>query len=327
MTNARENILRVFRHEKVTKFPRSTDTAFMMFPGEWGGPWGKGDDTQTDWYGVHWTPVPNMGQMVTETGTYLLTDLENWREQIKIPFDELEKYDWAADAERQTANWDRVNQMGMIINLEGHFERLHSLMGFEEALMAFYLNPDELDAFFAELTEYKIRCFNIIKEYYNPDGIVYHDDWGTNKSMFFSSEHWRKHIKEPFRRIVDECHRLGMYFELHSCGHIMEVLDDVVNDIGIDSIQTLQYPQNDIKVVKDLYGEKLVTRGGYDGQKIIAPGVPEDEIRKTIRYSLETLGPEGHHIPYVYVIGTDFQRPMEILEEEILKCETELYGV
>ncbi len=296
----------------------------MMFPGEWGGPWAKGDDKQTDWFGVHWTPVPNMGQMVTETGDYMIKDLEKWREQVKIPFEEIESYDFGADAARQTANWDKENQMGFVILLEGHFERLHSLMGFQEALMAFHLNPDEMCEFYEELTEYKIRCLRKIKEYYKADGVVYHDDWGTQRSMFFSPDQWRQYIKPYFKALVNECHELGMYFELHSCGHILPILGDAV-EIGIDSIQTLQYPQNDIAVVKELYGDKLVTRGGYDGQKIIAPGTTDAEIRETVRYSLETLAPGGFHIPYVYVIGTAFDHPMTVMEEEVSKFEKKIF--
>jgi uroporphyrinogen decarboxylase len=115
-----------------------------------------------------------------------------------------------------------------------------------------------------------------------------------------------------------------MYFELHSCGHIMPVLGDAV-ELGIDSIQTLQYPTNDIAEVKRLYGDKIVTRGGYDGQKIITPGVSDDEIRETVRYSLRTLAPGGFHIPYVYVIGNEFQHPMAIMEDEVSAYERELW--
>jgi uroporphyrinogen decarboxylase len=296
----------------------------MMFPGEWGGPWAKGEDKQTDWFGVHWTPVPAMGQMTTETDGHVIRGLGDWRREAKIPFDELASYDWAADAARQTANWDRETQMGAIILLEGHFERLHSLMGFQEALMAFYESPDAMLDFYEELTEYKLECLRKIKKYYEPDVVIYHDDWGTQKSTFFDPAHWRRFIKPSFKKIVEECHSLGMYFELHSCGHIMPMLGEAV-EIGIDSIQTLQYPQNDIAEVKRLYGTRLVTRGGYDGQKIIAPGAGDDEIRETVRHSLRTLAPGGFHIPYVYVIGTGAEHPMAVMEEEVASYEKELF--
>jgi hypothetical protein len=325
MLNGRENLLRVFRREKYERFARNGDTCFMMFPGEWGGPWAKGDDRQTDWFGVHWTPVPATGQMVTETGEHVIEDIDDWRSEDVIPFGELDSFDWASDAARQLKNWNKNEQMGAVILLEGHFERLHSLMGFEEALMAFYLSPDAMLDFYGELTRYKLACLRKIKQFYDPDIVVYHDDWGTQRNMFFDPKQWRHFIKPFLKDVIDECHRLGMYFELHSCGHIMPVLGDAV-ELGVDSIQTLQYPPNDIAEVKRLYGDKLVTRGGYDGQKIIAPGVSDDEIRETVRYSLRTLAPGGFHIPYIYVIGTGFEHPMAVMEEEVSAYERELFG-
>ena len=325
MLNGRENALRVFRREPHERFPRGADTHFMMFPGEWGGPWAHGNDKQTDWFGVHWTPVPNMGQMVTETGIYRINDLEAWHNEVTIPFATLEAYDFGADAARQAATWNRETQMGAVILIEGHFERLHSLMGFEEALVAFYTAPDAMHDFFAKLTEYKIECLRKIKEHYDPDVVVYHDDWGTQRSTFFDPAQWREFIKPYFAEVVAECHRLGMFFELHSCGHIMPMLGECV-ELGIDAIQTLQYPQNNIAEVKRLYGDRLVTRGGYDGQLIIAPNATDDEIRETVRYSLHTLAPQGYHIPYVYVIGTGFEHPMALMEDEIAAYEIEHFN-
>lgn len=320
MLSGRDNILRVYRREPHERFPRGGDMHSMMFPGEWGGPWAKGDDKQTDWFGVHWTPVPNMGQMVTESGEYVVNDLGNWRNEVKIPFEELDSYDFAADAERQAAGWDRENQAGAVILLEGHFERLHSLMGFEEALVAFYTDPEAVCDFFEELTAYKLECLRKIKKYYNPDIVIYHDDWGTQRSTFFDPVQWRFFIRPHVEEIINECHKLGMFFELHSCGHILPMLGDMI-EAGIDSVQTLQYPQNDIAEVKRLYGKKLVTHGGYDGQLIIAPGTTDDEIRETVRYSLKTLAPDGFHIPYVYVIGTGFEHAMEVMEQEVAAFE------
>jgi uroporphyrinogen decarboxylase len=324
LMNGREKALRDFRHEKYERFPRSRDLHSTVFPGDWSGPWSKDADKRTDWFGVHWTPVPAMGQMVTETGDHIIKDLENWRNEAVIPYRELENYDWAAGAGQQMAAWDRDNQMSAVVVLSGLFERLHSLMGFEEALMAFYLNPEEMRSFYEELSEYKILCLRKIKEYYKPDIVIYHDDWGTQLNTFFDPEQWRQYIKPYTKKIIDECHRLGMYFEMHSCGHIFPLLGDLV-EMGIDSIQTLQYPQNDIKAVKELYGDRLVTRGGYDGQKILVTGVSDDEIRKTVRYSIETLAPGGFHIPYVFFFGSGFEHAMAIMEETVAEFEKEFF--
>ena len=317
--NGRENLLAVFRHEKPQRLPRFEDTAFMSFPGDWS------DTTEPgyDLWGVRWIPQPLAGQMVDEKTPPLISDITQWRSQVKIP-DPYSAYDWEEVAKTRSAHWNRETQVGTLIFLEGHFERMHSLMGFEDALCAFYDEYAEnaIRDLFSEITAYKFKCLDLAKKYFNPDVIVYHDDWGTDRSMFFSPDIWRKFIKDEFKKVVDETHRLGMRFELHSCGHIQEVIGECV-DIGIDSIQTLQYPQNDIEYVKKNWGDRLVTRGGYDGQKILRKDVSDEEKCKTILYSLHVLAPGGNHIPYYYSFGENPEHAMEVFNSVVDEYEKE----
>ncbi len=317
--NGRENLLGVFHHEKPKRLPRGYDTAFMMFPGDW-------SDTSEpgyDLWGVRWIPQPFTGQMVDEKTPPLISDITKWREQVKIPDPET-AYDWEKVARERSAHWNKETQVGTLIMLEGHFERMHSLTGFEDALCYFY-DEDAKDAvldLFAEITKYKIKCLQIAKKYFNPDVIVYHDDWGTGRSMFFNPQIWHDFIKDEFKKIVDATHELGMLFELHSCGHIQEVIGDCV-DIGINSIQTLQYPQNDIEYVKKNFGDRLVTRGGYDGLTILRKDVPDEKKRETILYSLSVLAPGGNHIPYFYAFGENPDHAIEVFNAVVDEYEKE----
>lgn len=318
MLNGRNNALKVFRHEMPERFPRNEDFHNMFFPLE------RASDPEggEDGFGVHWTVMPNAGQTVHYLDGPPLTDVSLWREQVRWP--DLDHFDWAADAARQTAAWDREAQMGMMVLFNGHFERLHALMGFEDALLAFYDDPDAVHELFTAMTQYKLRCLRIAKEYYDPDIIVFHDDWGANTNMFFSPDLWQEFIAPQLRQVIDETHRLGMLFEMHSCGHVHEVVGDLV-DMGIDSIQPLQYPQNDIRMVKANWGDRLVIRGGSDGQTVLSPESSEADIRAAARESLEVLAPNGNHIPYVFAFGSDPQRPMAVFNDEVSRFEQEFF--
>lgn len=319
--NGRENLLAIFRHEKPKRLPRPADTCTMRFPGDQS----TTDEAGNDWWGVRWVPVPYAGQMIDEKQKPILSDLTKWREQIQVP-DPYVMCDWERVSRAGSAHWNRGEQMGTLILLEGHFERMHSLMGFEDALCAFYDEDaqESIKELFAAITDYKFKCLDIAKHYYNPDVIIYHDDWGTNRSMFFNPEIWHTYIKPEFKKIVDETHRLGMRFELHSCGHIQEVIGPLVEEIGIDSIQTLQYPQNDIRMIKKNWGDRLVTRGGYDGQLILRDDVTDDEIRAAVRESISVLAPGGNHIPYFYsLLGKDTSHAVEVFYDEVDRYEKE----
>lgn len=96
-----------------------------------------------------------------------------------------------------------------------------------------------------------------------------------------------------------------------------------MDECKIDSIQTLQYPANDIRMVKANYGDRLVIRGGYDGQTALRGDVPEEKIRAVLRESLEILAPGGNHIPFFYPFGEFAGRGLKIFAEEIDKYEAE----
>ena len=320
--NGRENLLKVFNHEMPEYLPRMQDTAFMMFPFDWS----SSMEPEFDAWGVRWIPVPLSGQMVDEKTPPVIKEMSHWRDYLKVPDPYELCDDWEAMGKARSAHWNRETQMGALVMLEGHFERMHSLYGFENSLMSLYDEDDEgaVRDLFTEITNYKIKCLEIAKKYFDPDIIVYHDDWGHSRNMFFAPEVWRSMIKPYFKIVVEKCHELGMKFELHSCGHIQEVVEECA-EIGIDSIQTLMYPQNDIRYVKKVIGDKVVIRGGYDGQNILRPDVSDEAKRATILDSLSVLAPGGNHIPYYYSFGKDPEHSLKVFADTVAEYEAK-YG-
>ena len=147
--------------------------------------------------------------------------------------------------------------------LVGPFERLHALMGFENALIAMMEEPEEVAAFFDALMVHKCRLIDKLCDHYRPDVINFHDDWGTQLAMFFRPELWRRLVKPQLERAVDACHRKGLFFEMHSCGKIEAVVPELV-DIGADSFQGMSL--NNVSALKAQTGKKLsyltCARGG-----------------------------------------------------------------
>lgn len=309
--NRRENALRVYRHEQPEYLPREDDYYKMVFPGDRTSAPSEGPD----WFGVKWKRVPGMGQVVDHHAPSIMNDITLWREQVKFP--DLESVDLAAVANAQLVGLDRENQASTVVICSGHFERLHHLMNFEDALIAFYEEPESLHEFFDAITEYKLKCVEYTKKYFAPDILIFHDDWGTNLNMFFSPELWREFIKPGLKRVIDRTHELGMFFEMHSCGHIMPVMGDLVDDLKVDAIQHFQYPANDIRATKKNWGDRLVVHGGFDAQLMCRPGVTEEEVRRATRETLEVLAPGGNFVPGAPIVGENAAEINRIFEDEI----------
>ena len=285
----RENMLAVYRHEVPEYVPN-----FFKDLDIWDS-YGEryfGAGTGRDWFGVSWTYVPEMHSQTETIGQEQLKSLEDWRRYVHLP--ELDSYNWQGIASEATKNWNRSERASFCMLLNGPFERMMSLMGFENAIFAFMDTPDEVHELFEAITEYKCRYLEILKTYFNFDIIAFHDDWGNNKNMFFSPDMWREFIKPYIQKVIDKTHELGMFFEMHSCGFIRPIVGDLV-EMGVDAIDPLQYC-NDVPALKALYGGKVVFNGGFNSQEVLErPGASEEEIRAEVRRCIDTLAPGGNY--------------------------------
>ena len=312
----RENALLAYRHQPHPSVPNFfTDFDIWDSFGErYFGP-GEGKD----WFGVSWTYLPEMHSQTETPGQELLEDLEHWRERVRFP--NLEEYDWASIAAQATAGWDRENRVSFCMLLNGPFERMMSLMGFENAMYAFYDTPEEVHDFFAAITDYKCRYLEILKEYFRFDVIAFHDDWGDNHNAFFPMDMWRTFLKPCIRRVIDKTHELDMICEMHSCGYIRPFVPELV-EMGADAIDPLQYCNGPEELQRE-YGDRLFFNGGFRTQDVLErPGATEEEIRAEVRRNLDALAPGGAFGTMAPIID---RRVAAIMADEIASYGADYY--
>ena len=296
----REQLLQVYAHKNIGYVPNFfTDFDFlkpetMNERAEAGG---------KDWFGVEWEFVPLVLAAMVKPNTKVLTDITKWREQV--PFPNLDVIDWEAAAARETAGWDRENKISYLMLINGMFERTHALMGFEDAFVAMYEEPEEYQALVDAITDYKIKLIEIMGKYYKPDVLCFHDDYGANDRMLMSPDLWRQFFKEPLRRVIEATHKAGIIYEHHSCGYIEPIFDELV-ELGIDAIDPLQIT-NPIRELKDKYQDRLTFVGGYDTQNVYdRPGVTEEEIRRETQRTMDLLAPGGSFAAFPLTVTFDF---------------------
>ncbi|MCI8280772.1 MAG: hypothetical protein HFI76_03515 [Lachnospiraceae bacterium] len=312
----RENMLRAYHHEQ----PQYVPNGFLDF--DIMDSFGEryfGEGTGDDWFGVNWTYTPELHSQTETPGQELLKDLEGWQEKISMP--DLDSYDWEQIAQEITAGWDREHKVSLCMLLNGPFERMMSLMGFENAMCAFYETPDEVKELFEAITEHKCRYIRILKKYFQLDIVAFHDDWGNNQNMFFSMDMWREFIKPCIQRVIDAVHEEGMIFEMHSCGYIKPTIPELV-EMGIDSIQPLQYC-NQVEEIKERFGDQILLSGGFRTQDVLEkPGASEAEIRGEVRRTLNKLAKDGGYCALAPIID---DKVREIVIDEVSKYGKEFY--
>lgn len=297
----RENVLKAYRHEVPWFIPSISDVDRCIPSVLEEGPTCPGKSQ--DGWGTWWLLLDGQpGPMPDETAPVVVEDITEWREVVHFP--DVEKYDWAKAAAEDTAGWDRENRISTCIIVNGMWERFDALCGFEDALCNLIAEPEASYELMSALADHKITYIKKIAEYYKPDKIQMHDDYGTEKAMFFSPELWRKIFKPNLKKIVDACHELGMLYEHHSCGYIVPILDDFV-EIGVDAWNPVQNPNQPLELIKKYKG-KLTFVGAFNDRLFINPAATDEEKKASILETVQTFGEAGSWLPQP-AMGDDYR--------------------
>jgi uroporphyrinogen-III decarboxylase len=312
---ARENLLRVFKGEKPSWIPVWLVDNQYCWPDIYveHAPF-EGDGY--DWWGQHWTYVKQVDGGMPTPGYRVISDITKWKEEVRRP--NFKGIPWEADAAIQTARYD-PDKAHVFHVTEGNFERLHEMMPMDETMIAMYEEPELVKDFFAMMQQYKIDLIDIVFEKYAPiDYIIYGDDWGTQRSGFFSNEMFREFIMPYTKPIWDFAHSKGKFVELHSCGLTQQYINEFV-EMGLDAWSP--QPINDFDMLTRDYGEKIAITVPIDGI-----GVTKDpkEARELVRKWVDKFAPRGK-----LVAGAIFNPDQEVTKaalEELYNYSSEFYA-
>ncbi|NPV53026.1 MAG: hypothetical protein HPY71_05835 [Firmicutes bacterium] len=160
----------------------------------------------------------------------------------------------------------------------GPFERMHILRGMENLFADLYFDRANVLKLGEALVDFYCE---IIRNFANAgvDGIFFSDDWGTQNALMIDPNLWRQIFKPWYSRMIDEAHKYSLHAALHSCGHIEEIIPDLI-DVGLDILHPVQPHANDIERVARDFGGKICFFGGIDVQQLMY-GSP-DQVRSEV---------------------------------------------
>lgn len=224
-----------------------------------------------DAFGSVWIPDESCPELPAfpEPGNIILKDIADWRD-LKWP--NPSEWDWdKAAEEHKVLDPDRPNAVFLYSTL---FERMITLMGFENAAMALLLDPDNCHDFIDRLQEYNLDLIEHVHKYLNCDIIIMSDDWGSQMAPFFSIGVAEEFFAPHVQALTKRTHELGMRFMHHCCGNSSAFVPLMIDE-GVDWWQyNYEAVQNDIEEVMKKYGDKILF-DGYPG--FVMPLSDDDE--------------------------------------------------
>jgi len=302
--NLRENVLAVYNHRKPETTPVLLESVQLV------GLWAanecglRGEEVRPgvnlDSFGCEWDQTH--GQPVPYPGNYVLDDICNWRETVVFP--DIENWDWdaLAAAELGQAGYNRDEKALTFFSEMGCFDRLSTVMGFQNMLIAMAMEPDACSDFFGAVADYKIKLIDIVYDAYHPDIFNHNEDIAKADGLMISPDMYRKLIKPHHARIIKAIRDRGMIAEQHTCGKCDAVAGDYA-EIGIQSFFPAQASNDNAEIIRR-YGDTMIVTGGFDSQGAVGRGdATEDITRAEARRMADDYAALGNYV-CMPMIGT-----------------------
>jgi hypothetical protein len=272
----------------------------------------------TDWFGVQYQFTEEQGS-ATPVGP-VLSAVAKWKEEVVWP--DLDSLDWKAGYD----TFERDESLALFGQfIASCFERLHTLEGFEQALVDLISEKEASREFFEAAMDFRIEVFNRMNDIYHYDYIIFNDDWGTARGPFFSPDLFRETILPPVSRAIKEIRKTGVKVVFHNCGLIDSFIPYLVDDIGADGLQIQNI--NDIKGILQAYGDKVtVEYQRPDPYLMFDPDTTLDQVRALARDIVDTYG--AHTNPgsgCVYTPSAPTAEAYNAFDDEIYGYSMEKY--
>jgi uroporphyrinogen decarboxylase len=184
--------------------------------------------------------------------------------------------------------------MGLIVSHGGGvFEHLSWMMSLEGLSLALYEAPDLVAAVANRLGELMTSFYTHILDLDRLIAVFPGDDMGYKSATMISPQHLRTHVLPWHRRFAAMAHERGVPYFLHSCGNVISIMEDLIEDVRIDGKHSYEDAIVPVQDFQARYGKRLAVLGGLDIN--ILSGAPEEKVREHVRFLLKTCGGRGRY--------------------------------
>lgn len=168
------------------------------------------------------------------------------------------------------------------------FERMQFLRGTENLFCDIALDSQEL----YDLRDHVMAYFHAYLDKWlqmDVDAIAFGDDWGSQRALLISPQHWRKIFKPCYKELFDRIKAAGKYVFFHSDGYILDIYEDLI-ELGVDALNSQLWCMGLENVAP--YVGRITFWGEISRQDTLPKGKPED-IRRCARQMKQTLYRNG----------------------------------
>ena len=212
-------------------------------------------------------------------------------------WEDFHQYPWPSVGSADLFPMEYVNDhlpegMGLIsCHGGGVYEHISAIFSYEGLCMMLYDDPELVRA----VTD---RVGGIMEEYYrwllDLDGMVAifpGDDMGFRTGTLLAPEQLREYTLPWHKRFAELTHAKGLPYFLHSCGQLSDIMDDLIEDVGIDGKHSYEDAITPIPEAQERWGDRIAVLGGIDVD--VLSRFDSETVRAYVRDRIDACAPKG----------------------------------
>lgn len=166
--------------------------------------------------------------------------------------------------------------------------RLLDLCGFENAMMMFAEEDEEIQTLIDKVLRYNLNQLDVLIDRFN--GLAtFGDDQGMQSGLAIGAERWRKYLKPCYKTIygrIKEKHPDTLIY-MHTDGCIHEIMPDLV-ECGVDMINP-QFRANGLDNLVRVCRQEQIIPINLDLDRQLFPFASRDQIFEHVHQCVESL--------------------------------------
>ena len=243
--------------------------------------------------------------LISEDTAELARPARSWVNESEgtiATIEDFETYPWPSPETVNYADLEFVARhlpegMQIIAATSGVMEWVMWLMGYAPFAVSLYDQPELVEAMFTRIGDLFASVYEAVASIPEVGAVFLGDDMGHKTGTFVRPEHMRQYVFPRQKRLVEAAHSYGKPFLLHACGNLADVMDDLIDDVGIDGKHSFEDTYLPVAEAKRTYGDRISILGGVDVDMLCRSS--EEEVRAYTRRVLEECMPDGG-----YALGT-----------------------
>lgn len=217
--------------------------------------------------------------------------IQDWRDFEEYPWPQPEQADFFPI---DYLSLHLPEGMAIIGHVYGALEPVMWLMGYANFALALYDQPDLVQAMFTKIEEVYIPVAEALVQMDRVMSLWVGDDMGFKTGTMISPEHLRQYVFPYHEKLARIVHDAGKPYMLHSCGSLDGIMDDLIDQIEIDSKHSFEDIIEPVESFVQHYGHRVSAIGGVDVD-LLSRGTVK-QVRERTRQILEKCSPSQGYI-------------------------------